>query len=501
MPKLPALFQKDFSGGQINNLNTTLVPQNSVELGLNIDFDEEIGTAVSRLGTGIVESQIQNNETVLGLHYFADSVGSNNRLLATINASGGGTSVVNHVGTGNIRTGLTADTKMRFLTYLDSVLMVNGTDAIASYDGSSVITTGGAFDIGNIPASDVTLVEEFLDRVYLAGDVSEPDRLYYSSVPSSGAVSWTSGNGNVDIEPEDGGGKITALSKVPGYLLIFKERSMKRWNFSSAFPESLVEIGTPTQECVVRGGGLVAFYSSTHRDAKGFYITNGGRPVPISHDRVRGIKKWVDAIPQGNEANIAGYATDRVFAWSVGDLTVDGVTYNNVVLRYNRILDQWSVRTYPSQFYIFSNFVSSSVNVIVGGDDDGTILEIDKADTFTDYDSGAGGTTPIFYELTMHPENFGFNQRKELEERIIIRSRDANGARIEVLADDKKTNYTSLIEGPVTSVNLPRRVLKVPVSQMVSGNEFVVSVKGEVQGARAHIYEVEYPNVNVLNEY
>src|SRR3990167_8681534 len=224
--KLEPRYQRDFSAGMITNINEFLRPQNAVRLGLNVDFDEEIGSAVSRLGTGIIESQLVDGNSILGLHDFRDSVGTNHALLAAINASGGATSVVYKVGTGTIRTGLTASKKMRFLTFLDSVLMLNGADAEASYDGTTVITTGGAFDLANIPSSNtVSLGIEFLDRVYVAGDTAEPDRLYYSSTPSSGAISWSSGNGQVDIEPENGAGGITALSKVPGYLLIFKARS------------------------------------------------------------------------------------------------------------------------------------------------------------------------------------------------------------------------------------------------------------------------------------
>ncbi len=227
MSNLPAQFFKSMAAGMVSNVNKNLTPQDSVAVGLNVDFDQELGSAVTRLGTGIVGSQLVDNMSVLGLHDFRDANGSNHALLAAINAAGGATSVVYKVGTGTIRTGLTASKKMRFVTFLDSVLMINGADAEASYDGSTVITTGGAFDLANIPGSNTCeLCIEWLDRVYVAGDSTEPDRLYYSSTPSAGAVSWTSGNGYVDIEPEDGGGSITGIGKVPGYLLIFKERAL-----------------------------------------------------------------------------------------------------------------------------------------------------------------------------------------------------------------------------------------------------------------------------------
>lgn len=486
MANLPAQFFKSMAAGMVSNVNKNLTPQDSVAVGLNVDFDQELGSAVTRLGTGIVGTQLVDNMSVLGLHDFRDANGSNHALLAAINAAGGATSVVYKVGTGTIRTGLTASKKMRFVTFLDSVLMINGADAEASYDGSTVITTGGAFDLANIPGSNTCeLCIEWLDRVYVAGDSTEPDRLYYSSTPSAGAVSWTSGNGYVDIEPEDGGGSITGIGKVPGYLLIFKERALKRWSFDSAFPETLIQIGTPSHESIVNAGGLCAFFSASSKDARGFYITNGDRPIAISHDRVRNIKKWVDAIPQVSEANIAGWGDARSFWWSIGDVTVDGRAYSNVVVRWNRVLDQWSIRSYPSQFTVFSSYVTGGDNVVVAGDDDGQVIQLDKASTYTDYNA-----QPIYYEIVFQEEDFGFNQQKELSERIIINSTNMNGARVTV--DHDGTKYAA---GTVD-----KRISDIKIATQ-RANVFQIGISGTVAGARGTLKEVEMPNVQVLQNY
>src|SRR4051812_24685130 len=95
--RLPVQFLQDFSRGQINNVNRNVVPANSVDLGMNLDFDEEIGSAVSRLGTGIVGAQLVASMTILGLHNFRDTVGTNHKVLAAVNAAGGATSVVYQV--------------------------------------------------------------------------------------------------------------------------------------------------------------------------------------------------------------------------------------------------------------------------------------------------------------------------------------------------------------------------------------------------------------------
>lgn len=486
MARIPPQFYKSCAAGMVTNVNKNLIPQDSVALGLNVDFDEELGSMVTRLGTGIVGAQLVDNMSILGLHDFRDANGSNHALLAAINAAGGATSVVYKVGTGTIRTGLTASKKMRFVSFLDSVLMINGADAEASYDGTTVITTGGAFDLANVPGSNTCeLVIEWLDRIYIAGDSTEPDRLYYSSTPSGGAVSWTSGNGYIDVEPEDGGGSITALGKVPGFLLIFKERSLKRWNFDSAFPETLVQVGTPSQESVVNASGLCAFFSASSKSARGFYITNGERPIPISHDRVRNIKKWIDAIPQASEANIAGWGDARAFWWSIGDVTVDGRIYNNVVVRWNRILDQWSVRTYPSQFTVFASYVTSGVNTTVAGDDDGQVIQIDKDSTYTDYSGQL-----INYEVIYQEEDFGFNQKKVLAERIVVNSRGMRGASVFVESDGVRKIVGSIDD----------RVSDVSVDSQ-KANVFQMGISGTVAGARGTLKEVEMPNIQVLASY
>ena len=485
---------QDFSGGMTSDVNVSLAPSNSVNMLLNMDGDIEIGSAVSRLGRATIGAQITAAMNILGLVQHIDvDTASNNKLFATLNASGGATSVIYDViAASNAQTGLTASLKMRSLVYNGATLFINGTDAERSYTSAGWITTGGAFDLANMPAGNLCI--EFLDRVYIAGVTATLTRLLYSGVSSGTTVSWTSGNGYVDIEPEDGGGPITALGKVPGYILIFKERSMHRWNYISAFPESLIQIGTPSQESVVMGGGLCAFYSNSNENAKGFYITNGSRPVCISQDNNRPIKKWVDAIASGSEANIAGWATDRGYAWSVGDLTVDGETYNNVVLKYNRKLNQWAVRTYPTEHKVFASYLVSGVNTIVGGDDDGTIYRMDKAATYTDAVKTA--TRNIPWKVRTHHNTFGENKEKTISDKIVVRGKNINSAIISA--------YVNEILDPiaVNGKGFINKILSVlGVGNTIKGNTISVEVAGESSGSACYVREIEIPVITASNNY
>ncbi len=386
-------------------------------------------------------------------------------------------------------TGLTPNKKTRFLTFLGATLILNGADAEQSYNASGFITTGGAFDLANVPGSNLcNLATTFLDRVYLAGDAANPSRVYYSGVSNGTAVSWTSGNGYVDIDAGNDKGPLTAFGRVPGYILFFKTRSMTRWNYNSAY-------GTPSQEAVVQAGGLCAFYSNSNEHDKGFFVTNGGAPVPISHDNSRPIKKWIDAIPASAETSIAGRAINNGFAWSVGDLTVDGQVFHNVELRYNRILNQWSIRAYPTKFTVYSSFLDSqSRNVTVGGDNDGNIIELDRPDKYTDYTtiSGEPGEVAINFDIRTHQEKHGFNEKKQVADVIVFETRNGQGATPDVLVDGEASKSCASLSSDICDVSLPDNL---------KGNYFEYGLRGTVQGKRLTLKEIEAPVISSIPDY
>ena len=485
---------QDFSGGQIN-ANVTLCPTNTVSLMLNMDADNEIGSATSRLGTATTDAQMVAGVPVLGLVQHVDQADSTkNRLFATVDDAVSATNADIWVCTGTPAKNLEDDTKALktyFLNYNGDTLRLNGTDNPKAYNSTTWLTTGGVFDLGTMLSTypNYKYPKEFLDRVYLWGNATYPYRLAYSGILTSGTVSWASG-GTVDIEPEDNGGEPTGLGKVPGYLLIFKRRSLHRWNYSSAFPEALVNIGAYSQTSIVEGGGLCAFYSDSSEAEKGFYVTNGGRPECISKNNNRPIKKWVDAISA--TATVAGYATESIFAWSVGDLTIDGETFSNAVLRYNRVLNQWSLRTYPVAFTCFANYVVSGVHTTVGGANDGTVYRIDKTGTYKDAKTTT--TINIPWRLRTHHLTFGENKEKVLNDKIVVRGKNLDTSRTCVYVNED-------IKTPIyQNQSLWNKVLAVfGIGKKVTGNTVCVEVSGQSSGNYCYVREIEIP-VLVANE-
>ena len=407
---------RDMSRGIVQRVDNAITPSNSVYLGVNLLFDDVIGRAVIRSGTKLLGAQIASGKSCLGLHQHITTDGTRVPL-ALFNAAGDATAVLKKYTSSswsNAKTGLTASTKMRFLTFLDTTVGISQSDQITSTDGATWAATAGNMDVANMP--DGSLIEEFKDKVYVAGVSGNLDRLYNSSTPTAGAVSFTTGHGNTDIEPEEGAGPITALNKVPGYLLIFKERSMKRWDTQSTFPESMVSVGAPSNEAVIRARQSVIFYSPQI----GLMETIGGYPRNIS----RRVKDIMKAIPSSYYGSVSGWfdGGERVLV-SIGDITLGDLSLTNCVVVYNLDTQSFSLLSFPNEFQMFHKYVDSNgKEEVMAGDDDGNVWRVLQG-------VGDGASSaPIDWTLQYHVQEFGSRGRiKDLSKMVAYTKNVRNG--------------------------------------------------------------------------
>ena len=396
MTKLAKISLRDFQRGIVQPISHVIAPQNSVYFSSNFEFDTKIGSAKIREGIARLGAQIVNNSTVLGVHQFI-TTGGTDVLIAVVNDAASPTNSDFYTSpdaganwTKETDTDIatwTKNTKTHFLTYLDTVLAYNGTlPAVSSANGTTWAKAPGTdtLDVEHFPLGDTAI--EWNDKIYVSGVTSYKNRLYYSSVPSAGAITWD--GEYIDIEPEDGGGDITALAKVPGYLLIFKERSLKRWNGSSTFPDDLFRVGAASMEGVTECRGIAYFFAG---NGKGIYITNGGRPQKIS----RPVQDIIDAIPSAYYDDVNSHSDGDNVYFAIGDITLDGLTYGNCVLKYSVDSQTWSLQSYPAKEpQMWLSLKVSGVTYSAFGDDDGELVVIDSGTQ--------DGSTVIEYVFQTH---------------------------------------------------------------------------------------------------
>ncbi|MDD5065229.1 MAG: hypothetical protein PHQ35_10795 [Phycisphaerae bacterium] len=546
--KIDTVSIRDLSDGIIQKVGDELAPAKAVNFAQNLRFDKVLGRAVVRAGTALVGAQIANDYSILGLHQFILSSGTK-YFLAVIDGAAHGHINRLETGTWTEKTPvMTAATKVRFLTYLDTCVALNGTVKFASEDGSSWVsadeatptactaalvvtgtgnvdagvhsykityinavgeteggavsnsvtndgsnkqnsltsipvgsasctsrkiyrnlaggsiyyylatvadnstttytdniadatilaagiicptsdTTGSNLDIGNFPLGKFAI--EWNDRVYTAGLTAYPDRLYYTSTPTNYIVSWTgAGSGYIDVEPYEGQGTITALAKVPGYILIFKERVLKRWNGRSTYPDDLCKLGTNSHESVVLGKRTAYYFSSGYAESVGFYETNGEETRKIS----RPIQEIVEAIASANYDDIAGFSDGESIMWSIGDITWDTVAYTNAVVMYHIDTRTWTLLTFPSEYKVFSQYISGTDLYITAGDDDGQVIQLFTGTT----DNITGSSSiAISYSLQYHPMDLGSRSLMKELTKIIPHTEDLTSAGFSYRIDKK----------------------------------------------------------------
>lgn len=472
---------RDWSGGTIRTVQSIICPPNSYKMGLNLDSTQEIGSLVSRLGTDIVGTQTASDLICYGIHYHRDSVASNHKLFGVFSDTGNNDIYDMSDGTKSLEDD-TKDLKTRFCTYLNSTVRVNGTDPVKSYNGSAWVTADGAFDEGDMPNG--TVVIEWKDRVYTAGVSSSPSIIYYSTVadPDARTISWTvtaddpDSAGQIEVEQEDGGGAITAFEKVPGYLLIFKERTMKRWDGETTYPEDLINVGAPSQEAVCRGRELVFIANQ-----EGVWATNGGYPKKIS----KPIQDLWDEIPATNLDNIATICDeDDVYVY-VGDITLNQNTYSNICFKFNIDSQTWNVYSYANEFTCFDFYISSSEKVIVGGDKDGQAIQLNTGNT--DYNG-----VPITYSLETQDLEFGAQGKyKEISEMVAFTRNLKTGQLFYRSNSESDKEWKSI--GNITN-DVENRDFK------AKGNWFNFKISGTTDTGRVKIQGFVFPenSINVV---
>lgn len=372
------------------------MPETAVSESLNFDFDA-IGAAKVRPGTTLLGQNM--GSAILGMHYFVDTVnvgGTNTRMMIVTGTA------VQYLTSGtwtNIRTGLTAGSNARFSTYLNFAFMVNGTEATAVWDG---VVADGFSTSGNAASAPTgTFIENYRSRMWISGNSTYPSRLYYSSIPSSVTVpiiTWDTDVATgqwIDVSPSDGD-MMTGLQRFRNVLLCFKTNRLYRvFDIGQVDPDPYYAVGTSSQESVVESKAGVFFHHST-----GFYQYN---IYGIVQEISRPIIDIIKAIPTSSYASVTGWIDplgDHI-CWSLGTVTIRGITYTNLVVRYTISTQVWTHRTYPHAFVtslrrqpLYNDGTSQYALV---GDTAGNVL---KADTGTT-DNG----TPLYLSLVHRWEN------------------------------------------------------------------------------------------------
>lgn len=368
-PVLQPLIRKSLESGLITPLavGENRMPETACSELLNFDC-QTIGPVRTRLGTTQIGSALAG--PILGIHQLIDTVNvpATGTQLIVVSVStayymSGGTYTP-------IRTGLTPNVKARFTDLLNITFMANGSDPTLTWDGNpshGFVSTGSA---SGAPIGKY--VEVFQGRVWISGNPTYPDRLFWStkSLPAvTQTVTWSTdpstGTQWGDISPNDGE-STTGIKKYRNALLVFKQNRIYRvYGISTVDQDPYFAVGTYSMESIIETKAGLFFHHSS-----GFYqcdiYNNTVQEISIP------ILDVVRNIPASSYASVAGWVEpdgDHI-NWNVGTVTYGGTTFTNLVVRYRISTQVWTHRVYPYQFLCSARYTDgTTLYQIVGGAD------------------------------------------------------------------------------------------------------------------------------------
>jgi hypothetical protein len=344
----------------------SVMPTSQLREILNMDTDS-IGVLTRRNGyTRLGSAQVIADNVMRGLFHHISTTSANSQIVAFLEKADDSLTEAYYLSGStwtNKALAFTAGNKVRNVTFLGYLFAVNGVDAPKSWSGS----TGAAWGTTNLVSAPTgSLIETYKQQVYI-GDPTT-DTVYFSSIPTAGAITWNTTDDNFKINPNDGS-KMTAMKRYGQELLIFKKNYLYRFNGNATDADPVLLYGTPSQESITSNAGGCYFFDGNRQNV---YVYAGGYPTPIG----KPIRAFLKAIPTSSYDQIALYSDDDHVEVNIGTVTVRNVVYTNCSLRYTISTQTWVVRTYAHSFRVFAQYDDGSALYMLGGTSEGSVVKM-----------------------------------------------------------------------------------------------------------------------------
>jgi len=449
-------------------LSDNVCPENSVQLAINAHFDR-IGSITTRKGVASLTS-LSGSITSFGT---LNIQGGNKRLFAQVSKD---ISVWNGSTWTSVDTA-TVTTKARFSQFLNRVWRING-----NAGDKPKTSNGGAFDTTDVPATFPA--GDFIEagyggRVWIAD--SAKDILYYTDIVQSvdGTTYVTpltfdiTENFITKFSPQDGE-SITGLFRVPKALLLFKQNHIYRvYSTSNVDPYPAYNVGTYSQESIVQGKDGVYFHHSS-----GFYkFTYDSQPTEIS----RRVIDFIKAIPRTSYTNIVGiYDGYDAIKWSIGPVTVEGVSYKNCQMRYSISTQVWTIYDFDSTaFTALIRYDDGTTIEQIAGTSTGLVGKLDTGNT--DFDN------KIYFEIIDRWRSYAemYSHSKKIDG-ISVLSENGGGSLIQYQAEKTEPNVWKTIG----TLNESYATL-LPSTEIDDFNQIRFRIRGNSTGAQIVLNGIE----------
>jgi hypothetical protein len=300
-------------------------------------------------------------------------------------------------------------------------------------------------------------ISVYKDSLFVAGDSTSPSRLYYSGGGDQiNNFTVGGGGGFIDISKNDGQ-KITGMIVFKDSLVVFKERSIYKFNFTTS--------GAPQVEQINPAIGCIAPRSIVQVEndvffASEFGIYTIGNEAGFSFDvlrtnelsaRVRSIYQTIDPAYIDRIAGVYAKVANKNLV--IFSYTETGNTFNSKAIVYDRERLGWYQWTniQANSFTTYKN--SAGENLVLYGDDNSGYVK----EMLTGSDDFGSAISATF---TLKSESFnGLNMYKRLRDLDLVLRTPSGSITMTIIKDGVETVQTINLTTIQPSVNFGHYVL------------------------------------------
>ena len=415
-----------------------------------VNPSHEYGVLKKDLGYSQVGSTtLQSGKPIRSLYHFRQS-SSVDKLLATCNDADGDDDTQLFYSTGGNWSEIAAaetawngkeDIDVEMESFLGYCFFVGygATDGFLPVGSLTGTTFSTVTNVTSMPGAKY--IKRYRDRLYIANcDISGtvyPYRVYFSSVPSAGAITWTVASDYIDVDFSE---QITGLEQNWDKLIIFTEFSAYMYDQSNK--KKIWDVGCSGQRTIQNIGASMIFANKDN-----VYESTGGRPSPIGNN-------IVEFLRNSSPADWRTAVVDEEYNLYLGDsVSAGGMTYSNLLLTYNKNTQMWRWRELYDSVDSMAKYTTSGDDFLVFGAADS---EIHKKSKYSD-------TTPIYADdgqpINAHWRTAGYDMgdpsvAKKITE-IVAYSEFANNMSIRYRIYDKNREILS----PFTPIGTLNKVV------------------------------------------
>jgi hypothetical protein len=333
--------------------------------GVNLGWKK--GSIVKDLGYSKVGSTLETGKPITGLHNFRQS-STTQKILATVNNTAGTNLTLQYNNSGTwtaINVGSTYDTYEDCQTYMEDFI---GYCFIVGYDSTDNVflpvasltwtTFSTSTCVTNMPQAKY--IKRYRDRLYVANcfitATAYPYRVYFSSVPSAWAITWTAASDFIDVDFSE---QITGLGSNWDKLAIFTEFST--YIYDQDTKTKMCDIGCINGRTIANLGSYLIWANKDN-----VWASTGGRPTPIAND----IKELLlNSTPSNWRAATVG----REYYLYLWDTEANGLSYNNCLAIFDSELGYWRWRELYDEVTALTRYTSGSEDFLYMWVSDGMV--------------------------------------------------------------------------------------------------------------------------------